>query len=125
MKFPYLQYKELRLPMVPVQIKGKEWHIVYMFVDSGATYSIMTYKEAARLGVDPEKGKDQLVRVGDGGLISLNYQKLLVKIGTTQFKATIGFSKELGVGFNIMGRKDFFEKFTVCFNDKKGIVQFS
>lgn len=32
--------------------------------------------------------------------------------------------EELGIGFNVMGRKDFFEKFTICFSDEKKIIQF-
>jgi len=41
-----------------------------------------------------------------------------------EFEAVIGFSEGLGIGFNIMGRKDFFEKFRVCFNDKTDMIQF-
>ena len=41
-----------------------------------------------------------------------------------EFTARIGFSKDLGVGFNVMGRKDVFERFTICFHDKDSIIRF-
>ena len=49
---------------------------------------------------------------------------LLARIENIEFEATIGFSESLGIGFNIMGRKDFFEMFKVCFNDRMGVIQF-
>jgi len=33
-----------------------------------------------------------------------------IKIGDEEFEAVIGFSKQLGIGFNIIGRKDIDEK---------------
>jgi len=49
---------------------------------------------------------------------------LEVKIGEITFKATIGFSKQLGIRFNIIGRKDFFERFKVCFDEREKVVEF-
>jgi hypothetical protein len=40
------------------------------------------------------------------------------------FDAAIGFSKQLGIGFNIIGRKDVFERFIVCFDEKEKFVEF-
>jgi len=36
----------------------------------------------------------------------------------------IGFSKQLGIGFNIIGRKDVFERFRICFDEKEKVVEF-
>ena len=47
-----------------------------------------------------------------------------MKIGEVEFKAEVGFSERLGVGFNLLGRKDVFEIFKVCFDDRKKIVSF-
>ena len=49
---------------------------------------------------------------------------LLARIENIEFEATIGFSESLGIGFNIMDRKDFFEMFKVYFNDRMGMIQF-
>ena len=124
-EFPYTIYKEHKLPMVPLRIKSKDkWHEVWMFVDSGATYSILSAKESGRLDIDHKTGEKIFVKVGDGAYISVYLFKLPVKIDDVEFKANIGFSEELGIGFNIMGRKDFFEKFTICFSDKEKMIQF-
>ena len=42
-----------------------------------------------------------------------------------QIEATIGFSKGIGIGFNIIGRKDIFESFTVCFKEREKCIEFS
>ena len=62
--------------------------------------------------------------MGDGSLITVYLHELEVKIGEKSFKATVGFSKQLGIGFNIIGRKDIFERFKVCFNEKEKVVEF-
>ena len=125
-EFPYVAYKGYKLPLVPLNIKAQnDWEEIWVFVDSGATYSIFNYKESRRLNIKPKNdGTKTYVKVGDGGYISVYLVKLPVKIENLEFDAIIGFSEELGTGFNIMGRKDFFEKFKVCFDDTKSVIQF-
>ncbi len=124
-EFPYSNYKEHKLPIVPVNVKGENsWHEIWVFVDSGATYTILNVQESKRLNIDHRAGKKVYVKVGDGSYISVFLFRLPVKIDEVEFEAQIGFSEELGIGFNIMGRKDFFEKFTICFSDKSGVIQF-
>ena len=124
-EFPYATYKEHTLPIVPVSIRnGDRWHEMWMFADSGATYSILNAKESKRLNLDFKSGEKMYVKVGDGGYISVYMFRLPVRIDEKEYEARIGFSEELGIGFNIMGRKDFFEKFTICFSDEKKIIQF-
>ncbi|MEK6852489.1 MAG: hypothetical protein AABX59_01290, partial [Nanoarchaeota archaeon] len=61
--------------------------------------------------------------VGSGELIPVYLHNVSVRFAGKQFNATIGFSKRLGVEFNILGRKDFFERFIFCFNDKNKILE--
>ncbi|MCK4249437.1 MAG: hypothetical protein KAX15_06625 [Candidatus Omnitrophica bacterium] len=49
--------------------------------------------------------------------------KFPLKLADVKIKATVGFSESLGVGFNLLGRMDFFNKFRICFNDKIKIVE--
>ena len=123
-EFKYSKYKNHYLPIIPILIKGSSlWHEVRVFVDSGATYTVLEYREIERLNI--KLGNDKMyVKVGDGGYIAVNIVTLPIRIGDFEFKAKIGFSKDLGVGFNILGRKNIFEKFTVCLNDKNGIIKF-
>ena len=123
-EFKYSTLKGYNLPIIPIDIKGNDWETLWVFVDSGATYSMIDFKESKRLEIDPKKGKKTYVKVADGSYIVAYLLKLPVRIGDIEVKATIGFSEGLGIGFNIMGRKDFFENFKVCFSDKKGLIQF-
>ncbi len=126
LKFPYSNYKGLKVPLIPIQIQGKEsWHWTWAYVDSGATYSIFHSDVAQRLGLDLSGGRKLTAIVGDGKTISVSLQKLCINLGGKKFHAAIGFSSGLRVGFNLIGREDFFEIFRVCFSDKYREVTFS
>ena len=126
MKFPYQQRHGRFLPMIPIKLKSVngEWITFDAFVDSGASYSIFTAEIGEILGLDVEDGNKIYVTVGDGSLITVYLLEIDVEIGEKTFKATVGFSKQLGIGFNIIGRKDIFERFEVCFNEKEKVVEF-
>lgn len=49
--------------------------------------------------------------------------KLKVRFAEKEFDAHIGFSKRLGVEFNILGRKDFFENFVFAFDDYHKVLE--
>jgi len=124
-EFEYLTHAGQKVPIIPIGIKKKgKWYELWAFVDTGATYSIFEAKEAERLEVDIYKGRKMMVIVGDGSFIPVYFHKVIMKIGEVEFKAEVGFSERLGVGFNLLGRKDVFEIFKVCFDDRKKIVSF-
>jgi hypothetical protein len=120
MRFPYFQLSSTDFaPIISLKILGKEgWVEFEAYVDSGASFSIFGIERAEILGIDYKKGKSIYLTVGDGGLIEVYLHKLKVEFGNRQFIAEIGFSKQLGVQFNLLGRKDFFDRFCICFNDK-------
>jgi predicted aspartyl protease len=101
------------MPTVPISIHG---HRLWVFVDSGATFSMLTVDEAVRLGIDWESGRRQMIVVGDGSYIPTFIHDLPIQIGRTQVTGPIGFSERLGVGFNLLGRTGVFDQFEVCFN---------
>ncbi len=124
-EFEYSLYKGLRVPLIPVEIKGKDgWHELWAFVDSGATYSIFEAKVSEMLGIDFRKGKKLMIIVGDGSYIPVYFHKIQIRIGDVEFSTDIGFSERLGVGFNLLGRKDVFERFKVCFSDRENLISF-
>ena len=113
------------VPMIPIKMKRKEdWLEFWAFVDSGATYSIFASKEAEGLGIEMKQGKRTMVVVGDGSYIPVYLFKIPVSIGDIEFIAEIGFFDRLGVGFNLLGRRDFFNVFKVCFSDREAKVTF-
>ena len=102
------------MPIIPVSING---HKLWVFVDSGATFSMLSVDEAERIGIDWQSGRRQMIVVGDGSYIPTFIHDLPLQIGTSQITAPIGFSERLGVGFNLLGRTGVFNQFEVCFND--------
>ena len=113
-EFPYVLHKDYLMPIIPIQIMG---YRLWVFVDSGATFSILSVDDARRIGIDWEKGRRQMIVVGDGSFIPTYFHDLRIHLGDFEMIAPIGFSERLGVGFNILGRKGIFDHFQVCFNE--------
>ena len=106
--FPYVLHKGYVMPMIPLTILT---HKVWVFVDSGATFTALSSGEAHRLGLDWARGRRQLVVVGDDSFIPLYVHDLSIRIGPWEVTAPIGFSERLGVGFNVLGRTGVFNQF--------------
>ncbi|OIN95460.1 hypothetical protein COS81_02235 [candidate division WWE3 bacterium CG06_land_8_20_14_3_00_42_16] len=124
--FPYLEYRGHKTPIIPLALKIKnEWKETIAYVDSGATYSIFKVEEAERFGLNYKTGQKEWVVVGNGSYMPIFLHCLPIKIGDEEFWATIAFSPNLGAGFNLIGRKDIFTHFDVCFSDSKATVIFT
>jgi hypothetical protein len=120
-KFPYTSHKGYLLPIIPITILD---HRVWVYVDSGAMFTILKAGEADRLGINWQKGQSQMIVVGDGSFIPTYIHDLSIQIADWRITAPIGFSERLGVGFNILGRRGIFDQFQVCFNDHIREVSF-
>ena len=126
MRYPYLEERGKFAPIIPIRLMGRSGWITFdAYVDSGATYSIFKPEMAEILGIEPDKGERQYVTVGDGSLITVYLHKVKIDLAGKIFEATIGFSKQLGIGFNILGRKDIFDNFVITFNEKGKYVDFN
>ena len=124
-EFPYSLYKDVPVPIVPLQLQSNgEWFELWGFVDSGATFSVFAAREAAGMGLDLSQAFQRMIVVGDGSFIPVSFVKLPMRIGETELAVEVGFSEKLGVGFNLLGRKDVFKAFRVCFSDAKQVVAF-
>lgn len=124
-EFPYTLYKALSVPIVPVQLQHKgDWYELWAFVDSGAAYSIFAAREAVDMGLDLSQALQRMIIVGDGSFIPVLFVKLPMRIGEVELNVEVGFSEKLGVGFNLLGRKDVFNAFRVCFSDDKKMISF-
>jgi len=122
--FPYSLYQDSLVPIIPCLLfNGSEWFRHWAYVDSGATYSIFSMDAAERMGLDLRNADLHYIVVGDGGRIP-TYLKLKMRLGDIEFPIEVGFLENLNIGFNLLGRKDIFEKFQVCFNDAKRVVSF-
>ncbi len=102
----------------------EEWWPVELYVDSGATYTILRTRVAEDADFDYQRGRKVHAQVGDGSLIPVFLHDLPLQIGPMRFKATIGFSEKLGVSFNLLGRLGVFDRFKVCFREKRRVLTF-
>ncbi len=122
------RYKSLRgqlLPLIPVGIKiAERWYPIELYVDSGAAYTVLHASIADGIGFDYRAGQLVHLQVGDGGFIPVYLHLLELQLGPERFPARVGFSDKLGIGFNLLGRADIFERFEICFHEKRGIVSF-
>lgn len=72
MKFDYVDIRGKFLPVVPVEIKGKDdWVQFHVFVDTGASQSIFNANFCEVLGINLEDGEKINIMVGDGSFILL------------------------------------------------------
>jgi len=122
MDYPYVPFKNKHLPMIPIEVKSSEWIEFYAYVDSGASYSVFHSDIAEILSLKYEEGEKTYITVGDGSLITVFKHQVQVRLDGQEFMASIGFSKNLGIGFNILGRESFFDRFVFCFNDKNKVL---
>ena len=114
--FPYKSYRGTYSPIITFEAHGPKGSlIIEAYVDSGAFCTILSSREAIRLGIDYQSVKPAFVIVGDGSYMPVYYHHIPIKIGSVQFHSTIGFSDRLGIGFNLMGRKDIFDRFDITF----------
>jgi len=126
MKFEYIFFEGRFSPLVPIRLQGKkEWIETYAFVDTGASYCLFPADTAEALGLVLENGELSEMTVGDGNTLKVYLHKVKVSLADREFIATIGFSKGLGVGFYIIGTRDIFDTFKVCFNQKEKCIEFT
>ncbi len=119
-----LPYRRLRGQLAPIVFlrlyHGRRQTDDYAFVDSGATYSIFGIDLAERLGIDVFSGEHRFVVGLDGRLASIYLHSGGLEIGTFQITAEVGFSDQLRIGFNLLGRFSVFNQLQFCFNDRDG-----
>lgn len=112
--------------MIPIELSaGSSSLQADAYVDSGAMCSLFGQDSANQLGLNLVCGRKICLIVGDGKIIHAKMLKLPVKIGDESFISEIAFSSQLGVGFNLLGRKGIFEHFEqVVFKERQRKVLF-
>jgi predicted aspartyl protease len=124
-RFAYSVFHNTKAPVIPVQVRGGgRWHKVWVYVDTGASFTIFHTFEARRLGVNLKRCRRYHIVAAGGGKIPVYIKKLQFKIGRVKLPVEVGFSETLGNTFNFLGRKDIFTRFKVCFDDAKEEVTF-
>lgn len=122
---PYKRFEgDANLPFVSFLMQNKDGKQAQIdaFVDSGADCSIFHADLMVILGLNRKKAAIKKIQVGDGDFIRAWLLNVEVEFYGHRFKAPITFSDQLGPGFNLLGRKGFFDRFRFCFDDKHRLL---
>ena len=91
-------------------------------MDSGASWSVFHVDVAQLLGIKLNKPKRRHVSLGNGSVLPIYLAHLKVRFAGEEFTVPAGFSDALRMGFNLMGRAGFFDRFLMCFNDRARLL---
>ena len=87
-------------------------------IDSGADASLFSAAVATQLGIDIERGR-RLDTIGwNGARMTIYLHRVGLTIADFHVSATVGFSADLQIGFNLLGRYSIFDQLQFCFNDR-------
>jgi hypothetical protein len=124
-RFDYSIFHNAKAPVIPVEFwGGGRWQKLWVYVDSGASFTVLHTFEARRLGVNLSKCRKFMIVVAGDRRIPVFTKTMRMRIGRVTLKTEVGFCRALGGTFNILGRKDVFERFRVTFDDKRHVVIF-
>ncbi len=110
-------------PIVYLQAwTGNRWLYLQTYVDSGASWSVFHVDVAQLLGIKLSHAKRRYIALGNGTVLPIYFQRIKVRFAGTELTVPVGFSDALRVGFNLMGRAGFFDRFEVSFNDRERLL---
>ena len=123
-EFPYMKDAQGHYaPIVYLQVwTGNRWLYLQAYVDSGASWSVFHVDVAQLLGVKLNRAKRHYISLGNGSVLPIYLEHIRVRFAGLEFTAPAGFSDALRVGFNLLGRAGFFDRFTMCFNDRTRLL---
>ena len=124
MEFPYLKDAQGRAaPIVYLQVwTGNRWLYLQAYVDSGASWSVFHLDVAQLLGIKLTRAKRQYIALGNGTVLPIYLHTIRVRFAGEEFSVPAGFSDALRMGFNLLGRAGFFDRFSMCFNDRARLL---
>ncbi len=123
-EFPYLKDAQGHYaPLIYLQAwTGNRWLYLQAYVDSGASWSVFHVDVAQLLGIKLSRAKRRYVTLGNGSVLPVYLHRIRVRFAGTEFTAPAGFSDALRMGFNLMGRAGFFDRFLMAFNDRARLL---
>ncbi len=118
--FRYLKDAQGRAaPIVYLQVwTGNRWLYLQAYVDSGASWSVFHADVAQLLKLKLSKMTRRYMALGNGSVIPVSLHRVRVRFAGQEFTVPAGFSDALHVGFNLLGRAGFFDRFVISFHDR-------
>jgi hypothetical protein len=128
--FPFLRgrsaiYGIVHRPFAKVFMRtgGNTWLPHYMYLDSGADFSIVPSSIGEILGLARRPG-ERLRRAGGlGGTLEVAFRRVSMRIGAEEFEAEIGWSPNDDVPL-LLGRRDVFNRFDVIIRERDLVTEF-
>lgn len=113
----------IKRPVAKVYLKTEtnHWLPCFMYIDSGADFTVIPYKFGLMLGLKIEEKTHKVYGVGGG--IQVILKSILMKINDLVLDARIGWSLREDAPF-ILGRLDVFNKFHIEFRENEDLVVF-
>jgi len=113
----------IKRPVAKVYLKTElnEWLPCFMYIDSGADFTLIPYKFGLMLGLKIEEKMQEVYGVGGG--IPVILKSTSMKINDLVLDVRIGWSLREDVPF-ILGRLDVFDKFHIEFRENEDTVIF-
>jgi len=123
-EFPYLKDAQGHYaPLIYLQAwTGNRWLYLQAYVDSGASWSVFHLDVAQLLGIKLTKAHRRYVTLGNGSVLPIYLEHVKVRFAGAEFLVPAGFSDALRMGFNLMGRAGFFDRFLMCFDDRARLL---
>ena len=110
-------------PIVYLQVWTKNrWLYLQAYVDSGAAWTIFHADVAQLLGIKLSTLKRRYMALGNGSVLPVFLARVRVRFAGAEFTVPVGFSDALNVGFNLLGRAGFFDRFVMSFNDRTRVL---
>ncbi len=113
---------EIYRPIAKIQLKGdKGWISEFMYVDSGADFTLIPYRLGKFLGFIHEDGEIHEIH-GINGTVPVVFKTISTKLGNHEFQMRAAWSQLEDVPL-LLGRLDVFDQFDITFrqNNKKVI----
>lgn len=116
-------FRSIRRPVAKAYLEGREggWLPCFMYIDSGADFTLIPYRLGLSLGMEKEKEVEEVYGVGGG--IPVVIKSLTMKLGDVSLNVRVGWSLREDIPI-ILGRLDVFDKFDIEFREKEGEVIF-
>ena len=113
----------IKRPVAKVYLKTElnEWLPCFMYIDSGADFTLIPYKFGLMLGLKIEEKMQEVYGVGGG--IPVILKSTSMKINDLVLDVRIGWFLREDVPF-ILGRLDVFDKFHIEFRENEDTVIF-
>ena len=113
----------IKRPVAKVYVRdvSGNWVPCFMYIDSGADFTIIPYRFGLMLGLRLEGPVEEVYGIGGG--IPIIIKRLELKIGDVIINARVGWSLREDVPF-LLGRMDVFNEFNIEFREREEKIIF-